>query len=84
MPSRVGSGPTSAPWGVFRKESTASSSVLPVQVARSFAVGPKPARQNSRSTIACDIDVGENVTDPPGGTCKRCRRGLTLCALAGL
>ena len=73
------------PAGVLSRESTASSSGLPVQVARSAALGPKPARQNSRSTIAGDIDVGEPLTTPrAGGTWRRWRRGLTVRALAGL
>src|SRR3954454_12998404 len=84
LPSREGSGPTSAPWGVLSSESTASSSGLPIHAARSAAVGPKPARQNRRSTIACDMDVGLKANDPPGGACRRWRRGLTVRAWAGL
>jgi hypothetical protein len=44
--------------GVLRKNSTSSSCGRPVQAARSAAVGPKPARQNSRSTMAMVSSTG--------------------------
>src|SRR5215213_10868424 len=34
--------------------------------------------------MACDIDSGLNVKDPPGGTCRRWRRVLTCRAPACL
>ena len=48
----VAGGPTGAPCGVSRSQSIASPAVFPVQVVRSAAVGPKPARQKRRSTIS--------------------------------
>ena len=34
--------------------------------------------------MACDIDVVEPLNAPPGGTCRRCFRALTVGPLAGL
>ena len=71
LPSTAGSGPTSPPCGVFSSQSTAASRGWPIHAARSAALGPKPARQKRRSTMACDIAVGVNVVELAGGTCRR-------------
>src|SRR4051812_43400526 len=52
--------------GVLTKKSTSSSTFLPVQVARSSLVGPKPARQNNRSTIASVSTASVGVGDGDG------------------
>src|SRR5689334_14199628 len=43
---------SSSALGVSRNQSTGSACLRPVQATRCACVGPKPARQNRRSTIA--------------------------------
>jgi hypothetical protein len=83
LPSRV-PGEPATPAGAESSHATASATGLPAQLARSAALGPKPARQNRRSTMAGLIEERSIVSSVLGavGSFSRCRRGRPGLAAA--